>query len=185
MANRWRTRRSWEKHYSESSLSQGILNFDTDRFQGYSNHPRVLPAHHGGWASSTPPWVTFWQGLGKSLGTEAIFPRLAITRRPLAVVPTPRGVAASSRLRSLLVSGATGAAATGGDASGEDDERVAIERVRTGIEIVGQLAVIGGPDVHIDGFQLDEHQRHTIDETNQIRPPVAMGRPQPSILMSL
>ena len=53
-----------------------------------------------------------------------------------------------------------------------------IERVRDGVEIVRQVAVVGGADVHINRLELDENDGQAVDETNQIRAPVVMGRAQ-------
>jgi len=54
-----------------------------------------------------------------------------------------------------------------------------IERVRDGVEIVGQVSVVGGSDIQIHRFQLDENDRQSVDETNQVGASVVMGRAKP------
>ena len=51
---------------------------------------------------------------------------------------------------------------------GEHEEGVEVEQMGDGIQIIGVVAVIGGLDVHVLLFQLDEQERDTVDKAHDI-----------------
>ena len=56
-------------------------------------------------------------------------------------------------------------------AVGNHHQRVPVEQVRDGVLVIREVLLVGAVDVHLEALQLDEHQRQTIDEAHQVRPP--------------
>ena len=59
------------------------------------------------------------------------------------------------------------------------EQGVVVEGVGDAVlaQVVGEVVVEAGADVPIDGLELDEDQRQTVDEADQVRAPVVVGHP--------
>jgi hypothetical protein len=61
----------------------------------------------------------------------------------------------------------------------DHDQRVPVEQVRNGVQVVGVILLVGGVDVDFEALELDEHQRQAVDEADHVRPAQPELAPHP------
>jgi hypothetical protein len=65
-------------------------------------------------------------------------------------------------------------------AVGDHHQRVPVEELRDGVEVIAVVLLVGAVDVRLEALELDEHQRQAIDVADHVRAaqPQAPTHPQ-------